>query len=241
VERARLRELADIMGQLADGDETAAFALYERFGDKVGGTVRAVLRARGLTLVRDEVDGLVLEACLAIAAVAAAWSPDGGALPWVYARRRIENCVDRVVGQYTVPLDDYLRAMEDGEVARGPLVRAIVPEPAPVDDRPLVEALAALAGDDGGRGESARDGDHCRLLHDALDRAAVSATDRELTLQYAAEQGSGNRSPATTVAAMFDLRDTAVRQRVHRSKRRLRAVAASEERFAPLADLPLLA
>jgi hypothetical protein len=78
-------------------------------------------------------------------------------------------------------------------------------------------------------------------LHDALDRAAVSPTDRELTLQYAAEQGSGNRSPATTVAAMFDLRDAAVRQRVHRSKRRLRAVAASEQRFAPLADLPLLA
>jgi hypothetical protein len=83
--------------------------------------------------------------------------------------------------------------------------------------------------------------DRCRLLHDALDRAAVSPTDRELTLQYAAEQGSGNRSPATTVAAMFDLRDAAVRQRVHRSKRRLRAVAASEQRFAPLADLPLLA
>lgn len=231
MERARMGELAEVMAQLADGDETAAFALYERFGDKVGGTVRAVLRSRGLALVRDEVDGLVLEACLAIAAVASAWSPDGGALPWVYARRRIENCVDRVVGQYTVPLDDYLRAVENGEVTSGPFASQPGPEATMVDERPLVEALAGMAPGD----------DRCRLLHDALDRAAVSATDRELTLQYAAEQRSGNRSPATTLAAMFDLRDAAVRQRVHRSKRRLRAVAAAEQRFASLADLPLLA
>jgi DNA-directed RNA polymerase specialized sigma24 family protein len=231
VERARMGELAEIMSELAAGDETAVFALYERFGDKIGGTVRAVLRARGLTLVHDEVDGLVLEACLAIAGVAGAWSPDGGALPWVYARRRIENCVDRVVGQYTVPLDDYLRAVEDGEAGYPPFTPPGGHAPLPVDDRSLAQVLEEMSPGD----------DRCRLLHDALDRAAVSPTDRELTLQYAAEQGSGNRSPATTVAAMFDLRDAAVRQRVHRSKRRLRAVAASEQRFAPLADLPLLA
>jgi DNA-directed RNA polymerase specialized sigma24 family protein len=231
VERARMGELAEIMSELAAGDETAVFSLYERFGDKIGGTVRAVLRARGLTLVHDEVDGLVLEACLAIAGVAGAWSPDGGALPWVYARRRIENCVDRVVGQYTVPLDDYLRAVEDGEAGYPPFTPPGGHAPLPVDDRSLAQALEEMSPGD----------DRCRLLHDALDRAAVSPTDRELTLQYAAEQGSGNRSPATTVAAMFDLRDAAVRQRVHRSKRRLRAVAASEQRFAPLADLPLLA
>jgi DNA-directed RNA polymerase specialized sigma24 family protein len=222
VERARMGELAEIMGELA---------LYERFGDKIGGTVRAVLRARGLTLVHDEVDGLVLEACLAIAAVAGAWSPDGGALPWVYARRRIENCVDRVVGQYTVPLDDYLRAVEEGDAGYPPFTPPGGHAPLPVDDRSLAQALEEMSPGD----------DRCRLLHDAMDRAAVSPTDRELTLQYAAEQGSGNRSPATTVAAMFDLRDAAVRQRVHRSKRRLRAVAASEQRFAALADLPLLA
>ena len=223
MEPARWDELVEVMGELAAGDETAAFALYERFGDKVGGTVRAVLRARGLTLVRDEVDGLVLEACLAIAAVATAWSPEGGALPWVYARRRIENCVDRFVGQHALSLD-----------ALGP---DVLEDAAPrrhrgaAGGRPLVDAFADLAAVD----------ERCRLLHDALDRARVTPTDRELTLQYAVEQGSGNRSPATTVAAMFDLRDAAVRQRVHRSKSRLRAGAASEQRFAPLADLPLLA
>jgi len=223
VEPARWDELVEIMGQLAGGDETAAFALYERFGDKVGGTVRAVLRTRRFTLGRDEVDGLVLEACLAIAAVARAWSPDGGALPWVYARRRIENCVDRLAGQYALSLDTVgLDALEEVAPAR----------PSVADgERPLVDAFADLVAVD----------DRCRLLHDALDRARVTSTDRELTLRYAVEQGSGNRSPATTVAAMFDLRDAAVRQRVHRSKSRLRAVAASEQRFAPLADLPLLA
>jgi hypothetical protein len=182
-------ELAEIMSELAAGDETAVFALYERFGDKIGGTVRAVLRARGLTLVHDEVDGLVLEACLAIAGVAGAWSPDGGALPWVYARRRIENCVDRVVGQYTVPLDDYLRAVEDGEAGYPPFTPPGGHAPLPVDDRSLAQALEEMSPGD----------DRCRLLHDALDRAAVSPTDRELTLQYAAEQGSGNRSPSASV------------------------------------------
>jgi len=305
-------ELVEIMGRLADGDETAAFSLYEMFGDRIAGTVRAVLRARGLVLVRDDVDGLVLEACFAIAAVAGAWSPDGGALPWVYARRRIENSVDRVVGQRTVPLDDALVASleavpamaspsgwsprasgasassatwVDGGAGPGAVARA--------GERVTVDGYTGAGGDGGpdgsvgaagragasgggraARGRRAGDGgarwsggrgaggtggagdeavlseafarlaavdERCRLLSDALDRAAVSATDREMCFQYALERGRGNRSPATTVGAVFDLADATVRQRVHRSKRRLRAVAATDDRFAPLADLPLLA
>ena len=236
MEPARWDELVEVMGELAV-DETAVFALYERFGDKVGGTVRAVLRSRRVHLGGDELDGLVLEACLAIAAVAAAWSPTGGASPWAYARRRIENVVDRAIGQHTVSLDEHLGAIDEGQVAvRPPLASApgipATPDAPPAHrDESLLDALARLVTVD----------ERCRLLSDALDRAAVTPTDRELTLQYAAEQRSGNRSPATTVAAMFDLRDAAVRQRVHRSKGRLRAVAAREQRFAPLADLPLLA
>jgi hypothetical protein len=298
-------ELVEIMSRLADGDETAAFSLYEVFGDRIAGTVRSVLRERGLVLVRDDVDGLVLEACFAIGAVARAWSPDGGALPWVYARRRIENCVDRVVGQRTVPLDDTLVAsLEAVPAMASPSGWAQAPSRAPAStgigtgtlagagvgggavgrasERVGVDGRARAGGDgrsDGGvraagragasgdgraaHGRRAGDGgpggagdeavlseafarlaavdERCRLLSDALDRAAVSATDREMCFQYAVERGRGNRSPATTVGAVFDLADATVRQRVHRSKRRLRAVAAADDRFAPLADLPLLA
>ncbi len=219
-------ELVGIMTRLAEGDEAAVVTLYQRFGDRVAGTVRAVLRERGLTLVHDEVGGLVFDACLAIAAVAGAWSPEGGALPWTWARRRIERCVDRVLGQRTVPLDDYLHMVES-QAAGGWYGFGY-----PVDDgRPLCTALADLSATD----------TRCRLLDDAFDHAAVSALDREVCLQYAAEQHTGNRSPATTVGAMFALKEPTVRQRVRRSRERLRRLAADDTRFAELAELPLLA
>ncbi|HEX8803485.1 MAG TPA: hypothetical protein VF743_04810, partial [Acidimicrobiales bacterium] len=158
------------MDRLAGGDGAAVVALYEGFGDKVAGAVRAVLRERGLALVRDEVDGLVLDACFAIAAVAGGWSAEGGAMPWRWARRRIENCVDRLVGQHTLPLDDAMRDLEgrsvppagDGGVATGG------------GEPPATDTFAALVAID----------DRCRLLDDALGRAAVTALDREVWFQY---------------------------------------------------------
>lgn len=239
MESQEFDELARIMARLAEGDEAAVVTLYERFGDRVAGTVRAVLRERGLTLVHDEVGGLVFDACLAIGQVAGAWSPQGGALPWTWARRRVERCVDRLFGPRTVPLEEHLHVLE---------VRAAHDETAggwagdPADDPEhgarrvererwqLYSTLAALGAVD----------DRCRLLDDAFDRAAVSPLDREVCLQYAAEQHTGNRSPATTVGAMFALKEPTVRQRVRRSRERLRRLAAAETRFAPLAQLPLL-
>ena len=82
--------------------------------------------------------------------------------------------------------------------------------------------------------------DSIRLLDDAFDKAAVSPLDREVCLQYAAEQHTGNRSPATTVGAMFALKEPTVRQRVRRSRARLRRLAEAETRYAALADLALL-
>ena len=234
-------ELVGIMARLGDGDEAAVVTLYERFGDRVAGTVRAVLRERGLTLVRDEVGGLVFDACLAIGEVAGGWSPEGGALPWTWARRRIERCVDRLLGQRTVPLDEHVHALDD-RVAQG---------------HGGYVAYAGASGAAGGRwaGDTAAEpmtaaltslaslvavDPRVRLLDDAFERAAVSRLDREVCLQYAAEQHTGNRSPATTVGAMFALKEPTVRQRVRRSRERLRQLAAAESRFAPLAQLPLL-
>jgi hypothetical protein len=79
------------------------------------------------------------------------------------------------------------------------------------------------------------------LLAEALDRGGVSTRDRELLLEYAYEKHSGNGAPATAVAPLFDMREVSVRQAARRTRERLLRLAASEERFAPLADLPLLA
>jgi hypothetical protein len=236
VERHELDELTGIMARLAAGDETAAVVLYQRFGTRVAGTVRAVLRARGLSLVHDEVDGLVHDACFAIARVAGGWSPTGGALPWVWARRRIENCVDRVLGPHTVPLDDHLPVLDDRLVAVGAGAGVGAAHgggangPGGGDERSVGDTFAALVEADA----------RCHLLDRAFDRASLSRLDRELCLQYAVEQRTGNRSPATTVGVMYRLRPPAVRQRVRRSRQRLRRLAASDAHFAPIAAMPLV-
>jgi DNA-directed RNA polymerase specialized sigma24 family protein len=266
VDSQQFDELVGIMSRLADGDEAAVVTLYEQFGDRVAGTVRAVLRSRGLRLVHDEVGGLVFDACLAIAAVAGAWSPEGGALPWTWARRRVERCVDRLLGQRTVPLDEHLHLVES-QAGGGYAGYAGYPAYAGAGGHGGYSGYTGYAGQSGyrGQGEYAGQGgyagldgggarplcralaglsatdDRCRLLDDAFDRAAVSPLDREVCLQYAAEQHTGNRSPATTVGAMFSLKEPTVRQRVRRSRERLRRLAAADTRFAPLAQLPLLA
>ena len=79
------------------------------------------------------------------------------------------------------------------------------------------------------------------LLAEAMDRGGVSIRDRELLLEYAYEKHSGNGAPAASVAPMFDMLEVSVRQAARRTRERLLRLAASEERFAPLADLPLLA
>jgi hypothetical protein len=101
----------------------------------------------------------------------------------------------------------------------------------------LTESEPAGAGDDDGD-EGAAGVD---LLAEALDRGGVSTRDRELLLEYAYEKHSGNTAPATAVAPLFDMREVSVRQAARRTRERLLRLAASEKRFAPLAELPLLA
>ena len=77
------------------------------------------------------------------------------------------------------------------------------------------------------------------LLARASD--AIIAELTELWLEYAYEKQSGNRSPAATVAPGFGMKEDTVRQAARRARQRLRTLAARDERFAPLATLPLLA
>jgi DNA-directed RNA polymerase specialized sigma24 family protein len=55
----------------------------------------------------DEVDGLVIDACFAIADRASGWRP-GGASPWYWARRAIRADIARSIGHRTVEFDDVL-------------------------------------------------------------------------------------------------------------------------------------
>jgi hypothetical protein len=216
-------DLVAIMRRLAGGDEAAVVTLYERYGGPIAASVHRVARQRRGRIDRDDLDGLVFEVCFELATIAGGWSPDGGALPWVWARHRVANVVDRVLGQWADPLDDERVGALDRHLAGAPSPPAV--------GGSLLGALERLVPDMAS----------ARLLAEALDHQRISPRDRELWLEYAFEKHSGNTSPAATVAPEFGMTEVSVRQAARRARQRLVRLAASDERFAPLADLPLLA
>ena len=168
-------DLGRIMGRLAAGDEAAVVTLYERYGGPIAAAVRRVARHRPGRLADDEVPGVALEVCFDLAPVACGWSSEGGALPWVWARHRVANAVDRALGQQAHPLDEERLAALD---------RLAAPPPGPATDEPSL--LATL-------GRMVPEMASAALLAEALDRGGVSTRDRELFLEYAYEKHSATR------------------------------------------------
>ena len=226
MDRQAFDELAAIMDRLAQGDEAAVVALYERFRGRIAGAVQQVAALRGTPLRPGDLEGVVVEVCFELARVASAWSPDGGALPWVWARHRVANVVDRELGQWTEPLDEQQLARVADAADSAPDTPS-----APDRDTPMWPVLERIAADHHG----------ARLLLDALERSGVSRRDRELWLEYVCEKAIGNPAPATTVGPVFEMREPTVRQAARRVRTRVRCLATTDDRYAPLAGLPALA
>lgn len=206
------------MARLAAGDRSSACVLAIEFGGPIGAAVRAHLADLGVVDAdRDEIDGLVIDVCTMLADIAPAWRPDGGASPWHWARARVRKVVSSWVGQHADALDDTILDL-------------VAPAPASGDEPDLLAVLDELA----------RRLPLVALVHEGLGVVA-SARDRAILLEVATQAELGDPSPALTVARLHDLRPDAVRQAVSRTRRRLRRLAAEDERFAPLADLPLAA
>lgn len=226
MDRQAFDELAAIMDRLAQGDGAAVVALYERFRGRIAGAVQQVAALRGTPLRPDDLEGVVVEVCFELARVAGAWSPDGGALPWVWARHRVANVVDRELGQWSEPLDEQQLAHVADAAEWAP------DTPRAADrDGPMWPVLERIAADHHG----------ARLLLDALERSGVSRRDRELWLEYVCEKAIGNPAPATTVGPVFEMRESTVRQAARRVRTRVRCLATTDDRYAPLARLPALA
>ncbi|HMQ25139.1 MAG TPA: hypothetical protein PKA98_04060 [Acidimicrobiales bacterium] len=103
----RQAEVAALMARLADGDTDAVFDLYEAFGAPLAAVMRRHLAAVGVTAApREDVDGLVIDACLELFECSRAWRPDGGALPWNWAASRLRALAARYVGIHADELDD---------------------------------------------------------------------------------------------------------------------------------------
>jgi hypothetical protein len=159
----------------------------------------------------------VIDACLELQACAESWDPEGGAVPWVWAERRLLTVVSRWVGQHADAIDEKVEVID-----------LVVPAPAPDSEPNLVELLGRL------------DDPTCRLLREAL-AAVASARDQAILLEVGLQRSLGDTSPAVTIGPHVGLRPDAVRQVLRRLRQRLSALAIDQPRYAPLVDLALLA
>ncbi|HUQ62272.1 MAG TPA: hypothetical protein VM121_00780 [Acidimicrobiales bacterium] len=207
------------MDAMAAGDRAAVFVLYREFGGMIGAALRREIRAMGIEFVRpEELGDLVIDACFELNDCAGAWRPDGGALPWTWAARRLRQVVIRHIGVLADELD-HERLLH-------------VSEAPPVSGAQEPEEVAVLAG------LAALD-DSCALLQKALAKVA-SARDRALLLELKVQASLGDPSPALTVANRNGMRPDAVRQAAKRTLDRLRRLAHTDEHFAGLSCLAIL-
>jgi hypothetical protein len=218
VEKQRFESLVEVMARMAGGDRAAVFTLYLEFGDHIAALLRRELRRVGVDHVDpDELDGLVKDACFALEKSAGAWDPEGGALPWNWAVKRLAAIARGWVGQHADAIDDH--DVEAAEQLRAP---GLEPEG--------LEVLEQLA--------PCHDG--CSLMGEAFDHLDVTRRDRAILLEVKLQAAAGDPSPSVTVARHYALKPDAVRQIVKRTLDRLRDLAACEPRFAGLAELPVL-
>ena len=225
VERKQFERLVAVMALLAQGDRAALFVLYEEFGEHIAQTVRHELRRVHARVPAEDFGGLVIDAVMSLGAIAGAWDPSGGALPWVWGQHRIRQLVARHVGQFADSIDDGRKSTTE----KLEHLAATTPLGAHDNGMSELEALARLSASE----------KVCALLLAALEDTTTER-DREILLAYKLQAALGDPSPANTVGDAFRLKPATVRQVVKRSLDRLRKLAATEPRFRPLADLHFL-
>lgn len=193
------RDVEAVMRRIVMGEGEAVWELHGLAEPALARVVRGEARRIDVRLSDDDVLDLTLDAAIDLAKLAPAWRPDG-ALPWVWARRRITALVHAHVGTFTRPLDETLLELE---------ARPTVPRIE--DPRHVLRSLAQ-------RHPSAH-----RLERRLVDVA--SERDAAIWLGVQLEKASGNRSPAVTIAADHDLKPETVRKVVQRVGERLHDVA----------------
>jgi DNA-directed RNA polymerase specialized sigma24 family protein len=221
------KRVAAIMARMAAGDEAAAVTLFLEFGEHVKAKVRRIVRSQGAShLTSDDIDGLAFDACLALVPRAGSWDPNGGALPWVWAERRLVSLVAAYVGQYGTSYDDAAGSGRRDRAGDGPDVAGVAfAGDEPGDDEALDRLALRLPA--------------CALLRDALD-ATCSDRDRRVFLMFTVQQDGNDPSPSVTVGGAFGLTPDNVRQIARRVRTRLAGLADTDGRYATLRDLAIL-
>lgn len=209
-----------LMARMAAGDTTAAFELHEKLGWAVRASVGRIARRMGAHhLADDELDELALDVCIELIKLAPAWDAEGGALPWVWANRRVVALVASAIGQYGPSYDDALHGDEEPSFTVG---ESAVDLPDEVTLQRLARSEPLVA-----------------VLLEAL-LAVTSERNLRAVLLYAVQQTQGDPSPSHTVAEALGLKADNVRQIVHRTRKALRALSAGDPRFGQLDQLAFL-
>jgi hypothetical protein len=213
--------LEEIMSQLAANDRAFVWSLVEDFGDELAAVVRYNVASIGRReVLREEgrIEALFLDVAVLIFSVAPSWKADGGALPWVWARRPIQQLVSAELGHRVDELDEATQL--------------------------LAEALTQSEGMAEGQAVAVQTlaGTHSVVasLVDAL-RTAGSERQVAIHIEYGTQRALGDPSPAKTVGAMFDMKPDNVRQIDSRLRKRVRELVANDPSYADLAGLRWLA
>ncbi|HSS12022.1 MAG TPA: sigma factor [Acidimicrobiales bacterium] len=220
MEQRKHVQLVEVMARMAEGDRAAVFTLYAEFGTAIAAVMRRELARLGRYGVEpDDLDGLVIDACLELARLARAWDPERGAAPWTWAMRRLTRLASDFVGIHADPLDEaIIRSM------------AWSTDTAGTKDPPPHHVLERLAPWDPA----------CRLLLEALAEVSTPRN-RDILLEVRLQASLGDPAPAVTVGRSFGLRPDAVRQVVKRTRDAIGRLAAEDPKYAPLAAIPLVA
>src|SRR3546814_35866 len=97
--------VADVMTRIVGGERSAVWDLHTLSEPHMRRIIRAEARRIDIRIGDEDVLDLSLDAAIDLAKIARAWQP-GGALPWVWARRRIAALVHGHVGTFAKPLDE---------------------------------------------------------------------------------------------------------------------------------------
>ena len=207
-------DLADIMSRLADGDMDAMGDLKERYGHRIRGVIRRIVKKTGRRDILndpDEIEGLTMDAILIVVGYAGTWKP-WGALPWTWAYRAIEEVVWSGIGHRVTELEEWHQVSERTPVA------GRVPRSPRIDDvYRMAESRPELA-----------------LFLSVLDEEA-SDRDVEVVLEYELQKADGVRAPSETTAVLTGLKPPNVRKIASRTRKKMIRRVASDQALAVLA------
>lgn len=188
--------LENLMEAMASGHSEALFTLLEQYREELTRTVRWILSELGRSDAAaraEDLEFMVQTAALVVFDRAGGWRA-GAALPWVWASRSIRSELVTWLGHPRVEFDAGVHERVVPGVGGG----------ADVDLRELAQ----------------RDQRVAEWI--SMVAAAANERDQKVHLEYQTQKHLGDQSPAHTVASIFGLSPSNVRQIDTRVRRRVR-------------------